>query len=107
MSSSSPLLQCFVQKACSEYTTEIRLFHLHLNSLNIFLLVMHWNVQCNPLWGLDLRGSERRVMNRDDCQMSLLYTKRKDDRSFSKESSRVKKEALEVRDFLPCVRKGC
>ena len=41
---SSLLLQRFVQKACSEYTTEIRWFHLHLN-LNIFLLAVHWNVQ--------------------------------------------------------------
>ena len=37
--------------------------------------------------------------DRDDCQMPLLYTKRKDDRSLIKESSRVKKEASEMRDF--------
>ena len=45
-------------------------------------------------------------MNRDDCQMSLLYTKRKDDRSFIKESSRVKKEALEMRNFCRVYSKG-
>ena len=36
------------------------------------------------------RKRETRYEHRDDCQMPLLYTKRKDDRSFIKESSRVK-----------------
>ena len=45
------------------------------------------------------RKRETRYEHRDDCQMPLLYTKRKDDRSFIKESSRVKKEVSEMRDF--------
>ena len=45
------------------------------------------------------RKRETRYEHRDDCQMPLLYTKRKDDRSFIKQSSRVKKEASEMRDF--------
>ena len=56
--------------------------------------------------GVDLRARERRVMNTDDCQMPLLYTKRKDDRTFIRESSRVKKEALEMRDFCCVCGKG-
>ena len=43
-------------------------------------------------------------MKRDDCQMPLLYTKRKDDRSFVGESSRVKKE--ELHDFCRVYGKG-
>ena len=38
--------------------------------------------------------------------MPLLYTKREDDRSFIKESSLVKKEALEMRDFCRVYGKG-
>ena len=38
------------------------------------------------------RKRETPYEHRDDCQMPLLYTKRKDDRSFIKESSRVKKK---------------
>ena len=52
------------------------------------------------------RKRETRYEHRDDCQMPLLYTKRKDDRSFIKESSRVKKEALEMRDFCQVYGKG-
>ena len=44
--------------------------------------------------------------HRDDGQMPLLYTKRKDDRSFIKESSPVKKEALEMCDFCLVYGKG-
>ena len=52
------------------------------------------------------RKRETRYEHRDDCQMPLLYTKRKDDRSFIKESSRVKKEASEMRDFCRVYGKG-
>ena len=52
------------------------------------------------------RKRETRYDHRDDCQMPLLYTKRKDDRSFITESSRVKKEALEMRDFCRVYGKG-
>ena len=45
------------------------------------------------------RKRETRYEHREDCQMPMLYTKRKDDRSFIKESSRVKKETSEIRDF--------
>ena len=38
--------------------------------------------------------------------MKLLYTKRKDDSSFIKESSRVKKDALEMHDFCRVYGKG-
>ena len=49
---------------------------------------------------------ETRYEHRDDCQMPLLYKKRKDDRTFIKESSRIKKEALEMRDFCRVYGKG-
>ncbi|PFX30244.1 hypothetical protein AWC38_SpisGene4975 [Stylophora pistillata] len=52
------------------------------------------------------RKRETRYEHRDDCQMPLLYTKRKDDCSFIKESSRVKKEASEMRDFCRVYGKG-
>ena len=52
------------------------------------------------------RKRETRYEHRDDCQMPLLYTKRKDDRSLIKESSRVKKEASEMRDFSRVYGKG-
>lgn len=52
------------------------------------------------------RKRETRYEHRDDCQMLLLYTKRKDDCSFIKESSRVKKEASEMRDFCRVYGKG-
>ena len=52
------------------------------------------------------RKRETHYEHRDDCQMPLLYTKRKDDRSFIKESSRVKKEALDMRDFCRVYGKG-
>jgi len=45
------------------------------------------------------RKRETLYEHRDDCEMPLLYTKRKDDRSFIKESSQVKKEVSEMRDF--------
>jgi len=45
------------------------------------------------------RKRETRYEHRDNCQMPLLYTKQKDDRSFTKESSPVTKEASEMRDF--------
>lgn len=37
--------------------------------------------------------------HKDDCQLPLLYTKRKDDWTFIKESSWVKEETLEMRSF--------
>ena len=49
---------------------------------------------------------ETRYEHRDNCQMPLLYTKRKDDRIFIKESLRVKKEALETCDFCHVYGKG-
>ena len=52
------------------------------------------------------RKRDKRYEHRDDCQMPLLYTKRKDDHSFIKESSRVKKEAEEMCDFCRVYRKG-
>ena len=52
------------------------------------------------------RKRETRYEHRDDCQMPLLYTKRKDDRSFIKESSRVKKEESEICDFCHVYGKG-
>lgn len=52
------------------------------------------------------RKRETRYEHRDDCKMPLLYTKRKDDCSFIKESSRVKKEASEMRDFCRVYGKG-
>ena len=57
--------------------------------------------------GLGLkRKRETHYEHRDDCQMPLLYTKRKDDRSFIKESSWVKKEASEMCDFCCVYGKG-
>ena len=53
----------------------------------------------SPLWGLDLRGRERRVMNTETTVKCHCSNKRKDDRSFIKENSRVKKDASEMRDF--------
>ena len=41
------------------------------------------------------RKRETRYEHRDDCQMPLLYTKQKDDRSFIKKSSRIKKRGIE------------
>ena len=52
------------------------------------------------------RKRETRYEHRDDCQMPSLYTKRKDNRSFIKESSRVKKGASEMRDFCRVYGKG-
>ena len=52
------------------------------------------------------RKRETRYEHRDDCQMPLLYTKRKDDRSFIKESLRVKKATSEMRDFCRVYGKG-
>ena len=52
------------------------------------------------------RKRETRFGHRDDFQMPLLYTKRKDDRSFIKDSSRVKKETLPMRDFCCVCGKG-
>ena len=52
------------------------------------------------------RKRDKRYEHRDDCQMPLLYTKRKDDHSFIKESPRVKKEAEEMCDFCRVYRKG-
>ena len=45
------------------------------------------------------RKRETRYEHRDDCKMPLLYTKRKDDRSFIKEISQVKKKVSEMGDF--------
>ena len=63
---------------------------------------------CNEIrMGLGFkRRRETRYEHRDECQMPLRYTRRKDDRSFIKESSRVKKEASEMRDFCRVYRKG-
>ena len=42
----------------------------------------------------------------DDCQIPLTYTKRKDDLTFIKDSSRVKQEAREMREFCRMYGKG-
>ena len=66
-------------------------------------------LECAMKSGMGLgfkRKRETRYEHRDDCQMPLLYTKQKDDRSFIKESSRVKKEALEMLDFCRVYGKG-
>ena len=52
------------------------------------------------------REQETRCEYSDDCQILLKYTKRKDDRNFIEESSRVKKEAKEMRDFFCIYGKG-
>ena len=49
---------------------------------------------------------ETRYEHKDDCQIPLTYTKRKDDCTFIKDSSSVKQEAAEMRDFCRMYGKG-
>ena len=60
----------------------------------------------SAMWLGFKRNRETHYERRVDCQMPLLYTKRKDDRSFIKESSQIKKEASEMRDFCRVYGKG-
>ena len=44
--------------------------------------------------------------HKDECKIPLMYTKRKDDPTFIKESPRLKKEAAEMRDFCRTYERG-
>lgn len=93
----SPILhlrQLHVQKACLEYITETWWFPL--------LLLWCSALECAIKSAMEL-GFKSKIEtcneHKDDCQLPLLYTKRKDDWTFIKESSWVKEETLEMRSF--------
>ena len=80
---------------------------LHQALHQSFHVSVAFGVLGSPAMGLGFkRTRETRYEHRDNCQMPLPYSKRKDDRSFIEESSRVKKEASEMRDFCRVYGKG-
>ena len=50
--------------------------------------------------------SKTRYKHRNDCQIPLTYTKRKEDLTFIKDSFQVKQEAREMREFCRMCEKG-
>ena len=74
-------------KACLS-ATKTRWFLLLLNS-SISPREVYRNAQQNPQWGLVLRARQLETCyeRKGDCQIPLTYTKRKDYRTFIKDSS--------------------